>query len=124
LSFFFLLCLVEATAANHGADGTITWQPWQEWAEFRVRVGDPYLGHERWEHYLGFEQYRPSAKKIKISMIYLSTEAVPGVVIAPGRRYAIVEVTNSTMTAHIGHWSWATEEVQTTSRLSHLGLIE
>src|SRR5260221_2697735 len=40
----------------------------------------------------------------------LSTEAVlplnwerRRVVIAPGRRYAIVKVTNSTMTAHIGH---------------------
>jgi hypothetical protein len=54
-------------------------------------------------------------------MIYLGTEAVPDVVIAPGRRYAIVKVTNSTMTAHIGHWNWTTEEVQSTSRRSHLG---
>jgi hypothetical protein len=70
----------ETTAANEGADRTITWHPWQEWAEFRVRTGDRYLGNKRWEHYLGFELYRPSAKKIKISMIYLAMEAVPDVV--------------------------------------------
>jgi hypothetical protein len=84
-----------ATAASQGVDRTITWRPWQEWAEFRVWTGDRYLGGEGWEHYLGFELYRRSTKKIKISMIYLAGEAVPDVVIAPGRRYAIVKVTNS-----------------------------
>jgi hypothetical protein len=115
---------LEATAANQGSDRTITWHPWQEWAEFRVRTGDRYLGNERWEHYLGFELYRPSAKKIKISMIYLAVEAVPDVVIAPGRRYAIVKVTNSTMTAHKGRWSWTAREMRSTNPLSHVGLIE
>jgi hypothetical protein len=114
----------ETTAANEGADRTITWHPWQEWAEFRVRTGDRYLGNKRWEHYLGFELYRPSAKKIKISMIYLAMEAVPDVVIAPGRRYAIVKVTNSTMTARRGRWSWIAQEMSSRNRLSHLGLIE
>jgi hypothetical protein len=115
---------LEAITAAHGADRTITWRPWQEWPEFRVRTGDRYLGHERWEHYLGFELYRPSTKKIKISMIYLATEAVPDVVIAPGRRYAIVKVTNSTMTARKGRWSWIAQEMQSTNRLSSIGLIE
>ena len=115
---------LEAHAATQGADRTITWRPWQEWAEFRVRTGDRYLGHERWEHYLGFELYRPSAKKIKISMIYLATQSVPDVVIAPGRRFAIVKVTNSTMTARKGRWSWITQELRSTNRLSSVGLIE
>ena len=68
-------------------------------AEFRVRTGDRYLGHGRWEHYLGLELYRPSTKKIKISLIHLATVPVPDVVIAPGIRYAIVKVTDSNMTA-------------------------
>jgi hypothetical protein len=107
----FLLALsLEATAANQGADRTITWQPWQEWPELRVRTGDRYLGDGQWEHYLGFEQRRGSAKAIKISKIYLATEAVPDVVIAPERRYAIVKVSNSTMTARKGRWSWAMQE--------------
>src|SRR6266481_1592553 len=115
---------LEATAATQGADRTITWHPWQEWADFRVRTGDRYLGHERWEHYLGFELYRPSTKKIKISMIHLAMESVPDVVIAPGRRYAIVKVTNSNMTAHKGRWSWIASEMRSTNRLSSVGLIE
>jgi hypothetical protein len=115
---------LEATAAAQGADRTITWRPWQEWAEFRVRTGDRYLGHQRWEHYLGFELYRPSTKKIKISMIYLATQSVPDVVIAPGRRFAIVKVTNSTMTARKGRWSWIAQEMRSTNRLSTMGLIE
>jgi len=113
----------ETTAANEGADRTITWHPWQEWAEYRVRMGDRYLGGERWEHYLAFELYKPNAKKIKISMIYLAGEAVPDVVIAPGRRYAIVKVTNSNMTAHKGRWSWTAQEVQSTNPLSHVGTL-
>jgi hypothetical protein len=115
---------LEATAAIQGTDRTITWHPWQEWAEFRVRTGDRYLGHERWEHYLGFELYRPSTKKIKISMIHLAMEVVPDVVIAPGRRYAIVKVTNSNMTAHKGRWGWIAKELPPTNHLSSVGLIE
>src|SRR5438132_11837745 len=91
---------LEDTAANQGADRTITWHPWQEWGEFRVRTGDRYLGNERWEQYLGFELYRPSTEKFKILMIYLAIEVEPDAVMAPGRRYEIVKVTNSTMTAH------------------------
>jgi hypothetical protein len=80
-----LLALSSAVSTAQGADRTINWHPWQEWAEFRVRTGDRYLGNERWEHYLGFELYRPSTKRIKISMIYLGKEAVPDVVIDRGR---------------------------------------
>jgi hypothetical protein len=93
-------------------DRTITWHQWQEWPEFRVRTGDRYLGHRQWERYLGFEQHRGSAKVIKISMIYLATEAVPEVVITPKRRYAIVKVTNAIMTARKGHWNWTAQEVR------------
>ena len=127
MKYFVILLFalsLEATAANHGADRTITWQPWQEWDEYRVRMGDRYLGGERWEHYLGFELHKPNAKKIKISMIYLAGEAVPDAVIAPGRRYAIVKVTNSTMTARKGRWSWIAQEIRSTNRLSSVGLIE
>jgi hypothetical protein len=113
-----------ATAATQGADRTITWRPWQEWPEFRVRTGDRYLGTQRWEHYLGFELYRPSTKKIKISMIHLAIEPVPDVVLAPGRRYAILKVTNSTMTARKGRWSWIAEEMHSTNRLSSVGHLE
>jgi hypothetical protein len=123
-AIFLLALSLEAHAATQGADRTITWRPWQEWAEFRVRTGDRYLGNQRWEHYLGFELYRPSAKKIRISMIYLVTESVPDVVIAPGRRYAIVKVTNSTMTARKGRWSWIAQEMRSTNRLSHAALME
>src|SRR4029077_1751710 len=125
MKYFALLLFalsLEAHAAN--ADRTITWRRWQEWPEFRVRTGDRYLGQQRWEHYLGFELYQPSAKKIKISMIYLAMEGVPDVVIAPGRRYAIVKVTNSTMTARKGRWSWIAQETRSTSRFSHVGPIE
>jgi len=57
-------------------------------------------------------------------MIYLARELVPDVVIAPGRRYAVVKVTNSNMTAHEGRWSWTAQEVRSTNRPSHVGLIE
>jgi hypothetical protein len=111
---------LEAKAAGR----TITWHPWQTWAEFRVRTGDRYLGGERWEHYLGFELCRPCTKKIKISMIYLRGRSVSDVEVEPGRRYAIVEVTNSAMTAHKGRWRWTAEEVRATPSLSHVGLVE
>jgi hypothetical protein len=119
-----LLALSSAVSTAQGADRTINWHPWQEWAEFRVRTGDRYLGNERWEHYLGFELYRPSTKRIKISMIYLGKEAVPDVVIDRGRRYGIVKVTNSAMTAIKDRWNWTAEEVQSTTHLSHVGLAE
>jgi len=124
--FVFLLFALslETVATSRGADRTITWHPWQQWAEFRVRTGDRYLGGERWEHYLAFGLYRPSAKRIKISMIYLATEFLSDVEIAPGRRYAIVKVTNSNMTAHKGRWSWTAQDTGPTNRSSHPGLIE
>ena len=79
---------------------------------FRFRAGDRYLGGQVWEHYLGFEQYRPSVKPIKLSMIRLGSEKVrEEVVIRQGLRYAIVKVTNDTMTAHKGIWSWTAQEV-------------
>ena len=119
-----LVLSLEANATNRKGDRTITWQPWQEWADFRVRTGDRYLGGERWEHYLAFGLHRPSAKRIKISMIDLATELVSNVEITPGRRYAIVKVTNSNMTAHKGHWSWTAREMGPRNRSSHLGLVE
>ena len=95
--------------AFEGPDRTITWRPWQQSLEgsFRCRTGDRYLGGQVWEHYLGFELYRASAKPIKLSMIRLGSEEVPEeVVIRQGLRYAIVKVTNGMMTAHKGVWSW------------------
>jgi hypothetical protein len=124
LVFLLFALSIAAAAAGQGADRTITWQPWLEWAQFRVRTGDRYLGGTRWEHYLGFELYRPSTKKIKISMISLAGELVPDVAIAPGRRYAILKVTNSNMTAHKGRWSWTADEVRATPSFSHIGLVE
>jgi hypothetical protein len=98
-----------------GADRTITWGPWQQNPkdEFRFRTGDRYLGHAVWEHYLGFEQHRTSSKAIKLSMIRLGNEDVrEEVVIRPGCRYAILKITNRTMTARKGVWSWTAQEVQ------------
>jgi hypothetical protein len=100
--------------AFEGPDRTITWRPWHQSPEgnFHFRTGDRYLGGQVWEHYLGFEQYRAPVKPIKLSMIRLGSEVVPeDVVIRPGLRYAIVKVTNGTMTAHKGVWSWAAQEV-------------
>jgi hypothetical protein len=99
----------------NGSDRTITWRPWQqnEKDEFRFRTGDRYLGRAVWEHYLGFEQHRFSTKVIKLSMIRLGNEEVPEeVVLRPGFRYAILKITNGTMTAHKGVWSWNAQEVQ------------
>jgi hypothetical protein len=96
-------------------DRTITWRPWQQNPkdEFRFRTGDRYLGRAVWEHYLGFEQLRTSSKAIKLSMIRLGNEHVrEEVVIRPGCRYAILKITNHTMTARKGVWSWTSEEVQ------------
>jgi hypothetical protein len=113
-----LLALATGLAAADGKepwreapDRTITWHPWRDEAEFRVRTGDRYLGHARWEHYLAFAERPSDEKEIKISMILLSNDTVPDVMLFPGRRYGIVEVTNSTMTAHKGHWRWIAEDV-------------
>jgi hypothetical protein len=95
-------------------DRTITWQPWHEspQGEYRFRTGDRYLGHRAWEHYLGFEERRPSAKAIKLSLIRLANQDVrEDVVIRPGLRYAILKVTNGTMTIHKGVWRWTAQEV-------------
>ena len=97
-----------------GTDRTITWKRWQEMpgGDFRIRTGDRYLGHGKWQHYLVFEQSRVSVKAIKLSMIHLGSEDVrEEFVIRPGSRYAIVKVTNGTMTAHKGVWSWTAQEV-------------
>jgi hypothetical protein len=99
---------------SNGPDRTITWRPWQqnENDEFRIRTGDRYLGRAVWEHYLGFEQHRTSSEAIKLSMIRLGNENVgEESVLRPGSRYAIFKITNGTMTAHKGAWSWTAQEV-------------
>jgi len=106
-----------------GPDRTITWRPWQQSPEgdFRFRTGDRYLGGQVWEHYLGFEQYRASVKAIKLSMIHLGSEDVrEDFVICPGSRYGIVKVTNGTMTAHKGVWSWTAQETYLGPRFASL----
>jgi hypothetical protein len=104
-----------AREAFKGPDHTITWRAWQQNREFsyRFRTGDRYMGGQVWEHYLGFEEYRSANTLIKLSMICLGNECLPErVVIGPGLRYAIVKVTNGTMTAHKGMWTWDAHEVQ------------
>jgi hypothetical protein len=61
------------------------------------------------------------AKAIKLSMIHLASESVEDVLLSPGWRYGIVKVTNNTMTARKGVWSWTVHEVSTQSktRLKH-----
>jgi len=109
--------------AFKGPDRTITWRPWQQSPEcdFRFRIGDRYLGHGEWEHYLGFWQNTASIKAIKLFMIRLGNEHIPeDVVIRPGLRYAIVKVTNGTMTAHKGAWSWTAQETYLGPRFASL----
>ena len=111
--------------AFEGPDRTITWRAWKEASggEFRVRTGDRYLGGQAWEHYLGFELYRASVKPIKLSMIHLGSEDVrEDVVICPGSRYAIVKVTNGSMTAHKGVWSWTAQETYLGPRFASLAV--
>ena len=86
-----------------------------------MRTGDRYLGGQKWEHYLCFEQRPEQAKAIKLSMIHLASESVEDVLLCPGWRYAILKVTNNTMTARKGVWSWTVHEVSTQSktRLKH-----
>jgi hypothetical protein len=105
-----------SSAASNGPDRTITWRPWHEnqGGDFRFRTGDRYLGGQLWEHYLAFEEHRTSNRATKLSMIRLGSEGVPeDVVIQPGLRYAIVKVTNGTMTAHKGVWSWTAKRSTT-----------
>jgi hypothetical protein len=125
-----VILLVALASGLHAADSrqsvakppdrTITWHSWQDQAEFRVRTGDRYLGRSRWEHYLVFQERPWISKEIKISMIHLAKESVPDVVLlAPGRRNGIVQVTNSNMTAHKGYWSWVAEEVPASASLMY-----
>src|SRR6516225_5846031 len=107
----------------NGPDRTITWRSWKELpgGAFRVRTGNRYLGGQKWEHYLCFEQRPEQAKAIKLSMIHLASESVEDVLLCPGWRYGIVKVTNNTMTARKGVWSCTVHEVSTQSktRLKH-----
>jgi hypothetical protein len=91
---------------------TITWKPWHQDSQFgyRCRTGDRYLGHCVWEHYLAFEEYRFSGEAIKLYMIRLADEDIEeNAVIRPGLRYAIFKITNESMTAHKGKWSWTAQ---------------
>jgi hypothetical protein len=96
-----------------GPDRTITWRRWQEilGGNFRVRSGDRYLGHGKWQHYLVFEQSRACVKRIKFSDIHLASEPVADAETSPGSRYAIVVITNGVMTARKGLWTWSAQEV-------------
>jgi len=107
--------------AFEGPDRTITWRAWHQSpkGDFRFREGDRYLGGQVWEHYLAFELHSASPGEIKLSMIHLgSGDVAEDAVIRPGLRYAIVKVTNDTMTAHKGMWSWTAQEVATEPWLS------
>jgi hypothetical protein len=103
-----------------GPDRTITWRRWQEkpGANFRVRTGDRYLGHGKWQHYLVFEENRACTKRIRFSLILLASEPVADVETAPGSRYAIATITNGVMTARKGIWSWTAQEFATQSSLA------
>jgi hypothetical protein len=105
-----------------GPDRTITWQAWKEvpGGAFRWRTGDRYLGGEQWEHYLCFEEHPEQAKAIKLSMIRLESESVEDVVLRPGLRCAILEVTNHQMTAHKGVWKWTAREDEGTQSKTRL----
>ena len=77
-----------------------------------VSHGGSILGRAVWEHYLCFELNRSSDKAIKLFMIHLGNEGVrEQVEICPGLRDAFVKVTDDTMTAHKGVWSWTAQEV-------------
>jgi hypothetical protein len=61
---------------------------------------------------LAFELEQTPMKAIKLSVIRLASEDIhEEVLIRPGLRYAILKVTNGTMTAHKGVWSWTAQEV-------------
>jgi len=97
-----------------GTDRTITWRRWQEMpgGDFRIRTGDRYLGHGKWEHYLVFEQSPACVKRIRFSLIRLASEPIADVETSPGSRYAIVKITNGVMTARKGLWSWTAQETE------------
>ena len=83
------------------------------WMNSVFRTEDRYLGRAVWEHYLGFEQHRTSSKAINLSMIRLGNQDLgEAAVLRPGARYAIFKITNGTMTAHKGLWSWTPQEVR------------
>jgi hypothetical protein len=122
----FVCALLTISAAPHvaqgssrsqtfnGPDRTITWGPWyhRPECEYRFRTGDRYLGNRMWEHYLAFEESRFSNVTIKLYMIRLANEQIrEEVVIFPGFRYAIFKITNGSMTAHKGPWTWTAEAV-------------
>jgi hypothetical protein len=103
-----------ARQASNGPDRTITWKSWHHspQGEYRFRAGDRYLGRGVWEHYLCFEQNRSSDKAIKLFMFHLGNEDVrEQVEICTGLRYAIVKVTDGTMTVHKGVWNWTAQAV-------------
>jgi hypothetical protein len=65
-----------------------------------------------WEHYLAFEEDRFSGAAIKLYMIRLANKHTKeDAVICPGLRYAIFKITNDSMTAHKGTWTWTAEAV-------------
>jgi hypothetical protein len=103
-------------------DRTITWKPWRQKpeCEYRFRTGDRYLGHCVWEHYLAFEEYRFSGAAIKLYMIRLANDDTKeDALICPGLRYAIFKITNHSMTAQKGTWTWTAEAVDR-KRISEL----
>ena len=66
-------------------------------------------GNTTWD----LSSFRTSFKAIKLSMIRLGNEELgEEVVLRPGSRYAIFKITNGTMTAHKGLWSWTAQEIR------------
>ena len=112
--FLLLAFCLEAIAASQGADRTITWHPWQELAEFRVRTGDRYLGGGRWEGVRAVPAQEKAKSRCLLWVAILSQML---------RRYAIFEVTNS-VTAQIEPWNWTTLEMGPRKRSLHLGLAD
>ena len=104
----------ERTQRVERPDRTITWRRWQVMprGDFRVRTGDRYLGHGKWDHYLVFEQSPACVKRIRFSLIRLASEPVEDVETSPRSRYAIVKITNGVMTARKGLWTWTAQEAE------------
>ena len=68
-------------------------------------------GNTTWD--LSSKQHRTSFKAIKLSVIRLANQdAGEAAILRPGSRYAIFKITNSTMTARKGLWSWTAQEVR------------
>jgi hypothetical protein len=53
-------------------------------------------------------------------MIHLESESVEDVVLRPGLRCAILEVTNHMMTTHKGVWKWTAREDEGTQSKARL----